>query len=75
MALGNAYDYDDTFALEAVIYNELLTRGYEVYYGKLRDNSEIDFVAMKNGKNVLYKSHMLLIVKKLKIENMEHLIP
>lgn len=50
MALGNAYDYDDTFALEAVIYNELLTRGYEVYYGKLRDNSEIDFVAMKNGK-------------------------
>ena len=50
MALGNAYDYDDTFALEAVIYNELLTRGYEVYYGKLRGNSEIDFVAMKNGK-------------------------
>ena len=50
MALGNAYDYDDTFALEGVIYNELLTRGYDVYYGKLRDNSEIDFVAMKNGK-------------------------
>jgi len=48
-ALGNVLDLDDTFALEGIIHNELLYRGYEVKYGKLRDG-EIDFVAIKNNK-------------------------
>ena len=45
-ALGNIIELDDTFALEGIIYNELLYRGYSVRYGKLR-NGEIDFVASK----------------------------
>ena len=59
-SLGNAYDFDDTFALEGVIYNELLSRGYEVYYGKLRENAEIDFVAMKDGKKCLIQVSYLI---------------
>ncbi len=51
-ALGNVIDLDDTFALEGVIFNELLYRGYTVRYGKLR-NGEIDFVASKGKKKCL----------------------
>ncbi len=51
-ALGNILELDDTFALECVIYNELLFRGYSVRYGKLR-NGEIDFVAVKGRKKCL----------------------
>lgn len=51
-ALGNINDLDDTFALEGVIYNELLARGYIVKYGKLR-SGEIDFVALKRKKKCL----------------------
>ena len=38
--------------MEAVIFNELLVRGYEVSYGKLRDG-EIDFVSRKGDKKCL----------------------
>ncbi len=51
-ALGNILELDDTFALEGVIYHELLVRGYEVRYGKFPDG-EIDFVAIKNRKKCL----------------------
>lgn len=48
-ALNRNVDYDDTFALEGIIYNELLTRGYKVRYGKMRD-SEVDFVVSQGKK-------------------------
>lgn len=51
-ALGNIIEFDDTFALEGIIHNELLVRGYTVKYGKFRDG-EIDFVAIKNKKKCL----------------------
>lgn len=51
-ALGNVLEFDDTFALEGIVYNELVYRGYEVRYGKMMDG-EIDFVAMKNRKKCL----------------------
>ena len=50
--MGNIIDLDDTFALEGVIFNELLYRDYTVRYGKLR-NGEIDFVASKGKKKCL----------------------
>lgn len=51
-ALGNVIDLDETFALEGIVFNELLYRGYTVHYGKFRDG-EIDFVASKGKKKCL----------------------
>lgn len=44
----NLINYEDTFFLENIIYNELILRGFSVYTGKTY-KSEIDFVAI-NGK-------------------------
>jgi hypothetical protein len=41
-------NYDLGFSIENVVYFELLRRGYKVAMGKC-GNSEIDFVAEKNG--------------------------
>lgn len=51
-ALGNIIELDDTFTLEGIVYNELISRGYEVRYGKML-KGEIDFVAIKNNKKCL----------------------
>ena len=40
--------------LENVIYNELISRGYEVYVGK-NNKSEIDFVVLKEGQKEYYQ--------------------
>ncbi|HJC89384.1 MAG TPA: ATP-binding protein [Candidatus Mediterraneibacter excrementigallinarum] len=40
--------------LENVVYNELLNRGYEVYVGSI-SGSEVDFVALKDGKKEYYQ--------------------
>lgn len=45
----NTINYEDTFYLENMIYNELISRGYDVYIGKTYAG-EIDFIATKNGK-------------------------
>ncbi len=45
----NTINYEDTFFLENIIYNELLTQGFSVFTGKTY-KSEVDFVAIKNGK-------------------------
>ena len=45
----NSINYDDTFFLENIVYNELVVRGYDVYTGKTY-KGEVDFVALKDGK-------------------------
>ncbi|MCI5606116.1 MAG: ATP-binding protein [Treponema sp.] len=45
----NLVNFEDTFFLENVIYNELILRGYEVFTGKTY-KSEIDFVAIDGKK-------------------------
>lgn len=55
----NSINYEDTFFLENIIYNELLTRGYTVYAGKTY-KGEIDFVAIKDGKKCFIQVSYLL---------------
>ncbi len=55
----NTINYEDTFFLENVIYNELITRGYTVFAGKTY-KGEIDFVAIKNGKKCFIQVAYLL---------------
>ena len=55
----NTINYEDTFFLENIIYNELLTRGYNVFAGKTY-KGEIDFVAVKNGKKCFIQVAYLL---------------
>lgn len=45
----NFVDYNDSFFLENIIYNELMQRDYEVFVGKTY-KGEIDFVAIKENK-------------------------
>jgi len=55
----NTINFEDTFFLENIIYNELLTRGYNVFTGKTY-KGEIDFVAIKNGKKCFIQVSYLL---------------
>ena len=48
-SLGSFAYSDDTFSLEGIIFNELLVRGYDVFYEKLRDG-EIDFTVINGHK-------------------------
>ena len=58
----NYIDFEDTFFLENVIYNELISRDYEVFTGKTY-KGEIDFVAIKNGKKCFIQVAYLLSSK------------
>ena len=51
---NNNFEINKGFALENVIYNELLIRGYDVYIGKTKDG-EVDFIAAKEGKKEYYQ--------------------
>ncbi len=62
-ALNRKVDFDFSFALEGVVYNELKYRGYKVKYGKCR-NGEIDFVALKGEKKCLIQVAYLLLDQK-----------
>lgn len=55
----NTINYEDTFFLENIIYNELLTRGYTVFAGKTF-KGEIDFIAIKGGKKCFIQVTYLL---------------
>ena len=48
---NNNFEINKSFALENVIYNDLIVRGYDVYIGKTR-NGEIDFIAKKYEKQI-----------------------
>ncbi len=45
---NNNPEFKSYIVLENIVYNELIIRGYEVYIGKTK-NSEIDFIAKKDG--------------------------
>lgn len=55
----NTINYEDTFFLENIIYNELLIQGFSVYTGKTF-RGEIDFVAVKNNKKCFIQVAYLL---------------
>ena len=55
----NTINYEDTFFLENIIFNELLTRGYKVFAGKTY-KGEIDFVAVKESRKCFIQVCYLL---------------
>lgn len=55
----NTINYEDTFFVENIIYNELITRGFTVFAGKTY-KGEIDFVAIKGGKKCFIQVAYLL---------------
>lgn len=48
---NNKTEIDKCYALENIVYNELLIKGYDVYTGKTK-KGEIDFVATKPDKKI-----------------------
>lgn len=58
IGLGNihnmGYKIEYGALLENIIYNELVSRGYEVYVGKI-PNGEVDFVAIKGKQKEYYQ--------------------
>lgn len=56
---NNNFEINKSFAIENVVYNELLERGYDVYIGKIKDG-EIDFIATKSGEKLYFQVAYLL---------------
>lgn len=48
---NNKPEIDKSYALENIVYNELIIKGYDVYTGKTK-KGEIDFVATKPDKKI-----------------------
>lgn len=55
----NSINFQDTFFLENIIYNELCVQGFTVYVGKTY-KGEIDFIAIKDGKKCFIQVAYLL---------------
>lgn len=56
---NNNFEINKSFAIENVIYNELLERGYDVYIGKTKEG-EIDFIATKTNEKLYFQVTYLL---------------
>ena len=56
---NNNFEINKYLAIENVVFNELVARGYEVYIGKLNPG-EIDFIASKNGERKYFQVAYLL---------------
>ncbi len=65
---NNNFEINKSFAIENVVYNELLERGYDVYIGKTKDG-EIDFIATKTEEKIYFQVAYLLTNDK--VENRE----
>lgn len=65
---NNNFEINKSFAIENVVYNELLERGYDVYIGKTK-NGEIDFIATKTEEKIYFQVAYLL--QNDKVENSE----
>ena len=56
---NNNFEINKCFAIENVVYNELLTRGYDVYIGKTNEG-EIDFIATNDEEKLYFQVAYLL---------------
>ena len=56
---NNNFEINKSFAIENVVYNELLERGYDVYIGKTK-KGEIDFIATKTDEKIYFQVTYLL---------------
>lgn len=56
---NNNFEINKRFAIENVVYNELLERGYDVYIGKTKEG-EIDFIATKTDEKLYFQVTYLL---------------
>ena len=65
---NNNFEINKSFAIENVVYNELLQRGYDVYIGKTK-NGEIDFIATKTNEKLYFQVAYLL--QNDKVQNRE----
>ena len=51
---NNNFEINKSFAIENIVFNELLQRGYEVYIGKTK-RGEIDFIATKTDEKLYFQ--------------------
>ena len=51
---NNNFEINKCFAIENVVYNELLERGYDIYIGKTK-KGEIDFIATKTDEKAYFQ--------------------
>ena len=51
---NNNFEINKSFAIENVVYNELLIRGYDVYIGKTKEG-EIDFIATNDEEKLYFQ--------------------
>ena len=51
---NNNFEINKCYAIENVVYNELLERGYDVYIGKTK-KGEIDFIATKTDEKAYFQ--------------------
>lgn len=63
---NNNFEINKAFSIENIVYNELLTRGYDVYIGKTK-KGEVDFIAAKD-KQVKYIQIAYLLMDEKVIE-------
>lgn len=65
---NNNFEINKSFAIENVVFNELLERGYDIYIGKIK-NGEIDFIATKTEEKLYFQVAYLL--ENDKVQNRE----